>query len=47
MSFLYAAFGQLLRGSWQFEYWDDDGKRRELGGYDRNENGWSVVCVRD
>ena len=47
MSFFYAAFGQLLRESWQFECWDYDGKRRELGGYDRNENGWSVVCVRD
>ena len=43
----YAAFSQLLRVSWQFEYWDDDGKRRELGGYDRNAKGWSVVCVRD
>ena len=23
------------------------GRGRELGGYDGNEKGWSVVCVRD
>ena len=23
------------------------GKRKELGGYDGNEKGWFVVCVRD
>ena len=28
MSFLYAAFGQLLRECGQFEYWDGDGKRK-------------------
>ena len=27
MSFFYAAFGQLLRESGQFECWDGDGKR--------------------
>ena len=31
----------------QFECWDGDGKRKELGGYDGNEKGWSVVCVLD
>ena len=37
-------FGHLnLNG--QFECWDGDGKRKELGGYDGNEKGWSVVCV--
>ena len=33
----YAEFGQLLRESGQFERWDGDGKRKELGGYDGNE----------
>ena len=28
--FFYAAFGQLLRESWQFECWYYDGKRRSL-----------------
>ena len=23
------------------------GRERELGGYDGNKKGWSVVCVRD
>ena len=46
MSF-YAEFGQLLRESGQFECWDGDGKRKELGGYDGKETGWFVVCVRD
>ena len=23
------------------------GRGRELGGYDGNEKGWSIVCVRD
>ena len=26
---------------------DGDGKRKELDGYDGNEKGWFVVCVRD
>ena len=43
----YAAFGQLLHDCWQFECWDDDGKRRDLSRCYRNETGWSVVCVRD
>ena len=43
----YAECGQLLRESGQFECWDGDGKRRELGGYDGNEICWFVVCVRD
>ena len=37
----YAEFGQLLRESGQFECWDGDGKRKELGGYDAND----VCCV--
>ena len=36
-----------LRESGQFECWDGDGKRKELGGYDGNEKGRFVVCVRD
>ena len=36
-------FMQLLRESWQFECWDGDGKREDLGGYDGNEKGWFVV----
>ena len=43
----YAECGQLLRESGQLECWDGDGKRKELGGYDGNEKGWFVVCVRD
>ena len=43
----YAEIGLLLRESGQFEWWDGDGKRKELGGYDGNEKGWFVVCVRD
>ena len=35
------------RESGQFECWDSDGKRKELGGYDGNEKCWLVVCVRD
>ena len=35
-----------MRVNGQFECWDGDGKRKELGGYDGNEKGWSVVCVR-
>ena len=34
-----------MRVHGQFECWDGDGKRKELGGYDGNEKGWSVVCV--
>ena len=42
----YAECEQLLRESGQFEYGDGDRKRKELGGYDGNEKGWFVVCVR-
>ena len=42
----YPEFGQLLHESGEFECWDGDGKRKELGGYDGNEKGWFVVCVR-
>ena len=41
----YEEFGQHESG--QFECWDGDGKRKELGGYDGHEKGWFVVCVRD
>ena len=41
----YAECGQLLRESGQFECWDGEGKRNELGGYDANEKCWFVVCV--
>ena len=36
----------LCGKSEQFECWDGDGERRELGGYDGNEKCWFVVCVR-
>ena len=42
----YAECGQLLRESGQFECWDGDGKRKELGGYDGNEKGWFAGCKR-
>ena len=39
----HAEFGQSLRDSGQFECWECDGERKELGGYDGNEKGWFVV----
>ena len=39
---IFAAFGQLLRESGQFECWDGDMKRKGMCGYDGNVG---VLCM--